>query len=202
MRRFIVGLLTGLLLTLAIVAVHQIALAQSAAQPAAPGTYYQTYRGLDFRSLDSNDVVYWATGTGGGVWFNSHARAGVSSYLEAHVDLPSGAQVTAVTFYVRACDATFKPKLYFGAYAPASNGYVDIIPQFAPPTGACAQTLTITQPVDPPLTIDNAAQVYVIGYTPGAYYMTDTYSNFVMELLVGARVTYQMPGAFLPYIQR
>lgn len=202
MRRMTIGVLTVVVLTLAIVAVHQIAQAQSAALPAGVGTYYKTYRGMDFQALDSNAEVYWASGTGGGVWVHNHGRLAVPSYLEVRVDLPSGAQVTEVTFYVRACDSLYKPGLYFGSYAPASNGYADIIPQFEPPTSGCAQTQTLVQTVDPPETIDNAARVYVVGYMTGSAYVTDTYDSFVKELLVGARVTYQLPGAFLPSVQR
>ena len=105
MRRMTIGVLTVVVLTLAIVAVHQIAQAQSAALPAGVGTYYKTYRGMDFQALDSNAEVYWASGTGGGVWVHNHGRLAVPSYLEVRVDLPSGVQVTEVTFYVRACDS-------------------------------------------------------------------------------------------------
>src|SRR4030095_7843823 len=78
-------------------------LGAGAASPAGGlGPYYKTFTGNDFDSFDSDDVVRFAALTGGGVWVKSRAPGGSGpSYLEVGVELPSGAQGSAVTFYVR-----------------------------------------------------------------------------------------------------
>lgn len=200
MRRILIGTLTVLLLTLTTAAVQQV----SFAQPSGVGTYYKTYTGTNFTPLHGTDTVRWASGTGGGVWVQSHPIAG-AMYLEVRLDLPSGAQVTEMTFYVRNCETgPDAPQLYAGAYAPATAGYTALVPEFAAPTGSCGVTQSLVQAIDPPVTVDNAQRVYVIGYKPNLYYpLQDNYdSNLVTTLLVGARVTYQMPGAFLPLVTR
>ena len=63
------------------------------------------------------------------------------------------------------------------------------------------QSLTLTSGL--PVTVDNTQNRYILGYRQGPQYQVDTYTPAVVaELLVGARVTYQTLGTFLPVIQR
>jgi hypothetical protein len=39
----------------------------------APGTFYKTFTGTDFHTLDGDDLLRFASGTGGGVWVKSRA---------------------------------------------------------------------------------------------------------------------------------
>jgi hypothetical protein len=170
---------------------------------ATPGTHYRTFTGTDFHWLDSNNVFRIAPSTGGGIWPYSES-AGSGNFLEVGVDLPDGATVTEITFYVRDCEMSSPNKPYFGAYSPASGGFSYYVAAFAPtPTVDCAQTQSVVKAVDPPITVDNSQKRYVIGYEVTLLYVTSTYDPmFVTQLLVGARVAYQAPGAFMPVVQR
>jgi hypothetical protein len=183
-----------------------LGVAFGAAAPAtlsAAGTYSKTLTGTDFHTVDSDTVVRFASGTGGGVWIHHIGFVTATYYLEAGVDLPEGAQVTEVTFYVRNCEPIGAPDVYFGYYTPATGGFAYIIPESVVPALGCGQTQTIIQTTGLPATVNNTQNRYVVGFHQGVPYQSDAYSpGSVGELLVGARVTYQVPGAFLPLIQR
>ena len=97
MNRLIVPALVSLAVLFALPSLSG-SLGVGAASPAGGlGPYYKTFTGNDFDSFDSDDVVRFATLTGGGVWVKSRAPGGSGpSYLEVGVELPSGAQVSAV----------------------------------------------------------------------------------------------------------
>jgi hypothetical protein len=182
--------------------VAHVATAGAPAQLATPGTHYRTFIGTDFHWLDSDNVFRLAPNTGGGIWpYSKGSTSG--QFLEVGVDLPDGATVTEITFYVRDCESLSPSTPYFGAYAPATGGFSYYVAAFVPPHGACDQTQSIVKAVNPPVTVDNSQQRYVIGYEVQVVYVTTTYDpNLVTQLLVGARVAYQAPGAFMPVVQR
>jgi hypothetical protein len=198
MRRLIIGMATVLALTLAIAAAREISFAQGS----GPGTYYKTYTGFDFKPIE-DDVIRLAPNTGGGVWLKSHQNAATYPYLEVRLDLPNGARVTEVRFYVRSCDPLALARVYFAAYQPALSGLTYILPESVTPTGACNTTLTYIQQVTGADLIDNSQSTYALGYRPLTEYANDQYDpNNVNAILVGARVTYQVAGVFLPTVQR
>jgi hypothetical protein len=178
--------------------------AQPAAEAATSLTYYQTVYGLDYHPLESDTVTRYANSTGGGVWID-YSNTPQFLYLESGIELPAGALVTAVDFYARSCElAAFnQPRVYFGAYNPASGVFAYYIPETIVGLAGCAQTQTLSLAVDPPVTVDNSQYRYVVGYYQSNTYTDDNYDpDNVKSLLTGARVTYQIPGVFLPSIQR
>ena len=211
MRRWLATTMTVLVVTLIMAAtfaheagawVAQNSAANAPAQPVSPGTHYLTFRGADFHPVNTNDQLLFAPNTGGGVWYHDSLQG--ESYAEAGLDLPDGATVTGVTFFVRDCeDATAINQVYFGAYRPSTGSFAYFVSPADPPQAAdCSQTVTVPYPVNPPATVDNSQQRYVLGYVPNVIYAGTIYNSSIKQLLVGARVAYQAPGAFLPSIKR
>ena len=203
MRRWTTVTVTALVVTLSLAVVAQVSTAGAHGQAATPGTHYITLAGTDFRGTDNRTILQFASNTGGGVYVEAFPTD--VGYVEDSVTLPDGASVTEVTFYMRNCesapiDTNF---LYFGAYTPSSGAFDYIIPEFNVPMGACNQTQAIVRPVNPAVTVDNSLRRYVVGVYPKISYVFAAYdTSNVKQLIVGARVAYSMPGAFLPVIQR
>ncbi len=164
--------------------------AASGGEPDGATTFRVMIGGVDFRARDSDNVIRFAENTGGGIWLQQARRSPV--FLEAPVDLPNGAQITRVTFFIRNCETITLPAsaLYFGAYRPAAGAFDYAVPEFVPPRGACDATQAVARTLSPAVTV-RATQRYVVGFRPAVTYLTDTYTpNGVNQVLVGAQVTY------------
>ena len=164
--------------------------ADSAARATAT-TFTRTYAGLDFRPLDVNVFPELASNTGGGIYplaigddINSLPD---KMYFEAQVDLPVGAKVTEVTFFV--CGPAGNAKFYFGVYKPNTLGFTAALPEASPPaTTQCpAGTAAFTR-TGSPIVTTAAGRVYHLGVQVLALgnFRTDN----PIWVLNGARVRY------------
>jgi hypothetical protein len=123
-------------------------------------------------------------------------------YLEAALDIPNGAQVQEVTFIYRDCDYRYL-KFYFGAYNPSSSSFEyytqgNLVQSTNGPS--CTTTTSMVVPLTSQPTITNGQKRYVLGVDPNGLFFTDTYDpTFVTNLLIGARVGYTIPAAYIPY---
>jgi hypothetical protein len=160
-----------------------------AASPAAVGpTYYRTYSGIEFMPTTSN-LTYSALGTGR----YALAIPGCCFSLRRPLDLPNGAQMTAITLYAIDNDVTYDIVLQLYRIAPSAGGSQAELDSLAT-IGANASSQTVTSTGSPITTIDNSLYAYSLRYAP-----VITGQD---HLLVGVRVEYTVPTAFLPFVSR
>jgi hypothetical protein len=161
----------------------------SAASPAATGpTYYRNYSGVEFTSSDSN-LTY--TDSGSSVYalaipFGGHA-------LKRPLELPNGAQITAITLYCIDNDADHNIGLLLYRADPSAGGGQSQLAGLTS-TGASASLQTVVSTGTPVATIDNSRYAYSLLWKP-----TITGEN---HRLVGVRVEYTVPTAYLPFVSK
>lgn len=163
----------------------------AAAKAAKKTTYTRTYLGLDFRPLDTNVFPELATNTGGGI-YPLALGANIDSlpdqmYFEARVDLPVGAKVTEVTYFV--CGPAGNARFYFGAYRPGAGSFTAVLPERNPPTTTtCPAGSTAFTRTGKPIVTAQAGRAYHLGVHILAIgnFRTDT----PIWVLNGARVRY------------
>jgi hypothetical protein len=140
--------------------------ADVAAQTATTTTYTRTYLGLDFRPLDAVVFPELASNSGGGIYpiaiGNNINNLPDQMYFEARVDLPVGAKVTEVTFFV--CGPSGNAKFYFGAYRPNTRTFTAALPEANPPvsTQCPAGTRAFTR-TGSPIVTTTAGFAYHLG---------------------------------------
>jgi hypothetical protein len=129
-------------------------------------TYTRTYLGLDFMPLDAVVFPELASNTGGRIYpiaigDNIYNRPD-NMYFEARVDLPVGAKVTEVTFFV--CGPSGSAKFYFAAYQPQTRTFTAVLPEaFAPVSTQCpAGTRAFTR-TGSPIVTTTAGFAYHLG---------------------------------------
>ena len=154
--------------------------------PTVPGTYYRTFSGTAFQPTAS--AMTFAP-IGGAVYVTAIPPGGYSLSLD--INLPHGATITEVVFFVVDNDAT-NFNLSLRSFNPETNDF--IILESAASTGALADLQSIILPVDPPVVFDNTTLSYRLRVAPGVASSA--------HLLRGARVGYTVPTNFLPLIER
>jgi hypothetical protein len=165
--------------------------ADGAAQAAITTTHTRTYLGLDFRPLDAMVFPELASNTGGGIYpiamGNDINNLPDQMYFEARVDLPVGARVTEVTFFV--CGPAGNGKFYFGGYQPGTRTFTAALPEASPPvsTQCPAGTRAFTRKGNPIVTT-RAQRAYHLGVHIFAIGNFRTASP--IWVLNGARVRY------------
>jgi hypothetical protein len=151
-----------------------------------PGTFYRTFSGTRFQST-SSALTYSASG--GAVYATALPPGGFSFSME--FDLPAGATITEVVFFVVDNHAT-DMSLGLRSYNPETNAFITL--ESLTSSGASSTLQTIVIPVDPPVQVDNTTTSYRLRVAPGVASSA--------HLLRGARIGYTIPQSFLPLIAR
>jgi len=154
-------------------------------------TYTRTYLGLDFQPLDANVFPELASNTGGGIYplaigdnINSLPD---QMYFEARVDLPVGAKVTEVTFFV--CGPSGNAKFYFASYQPSTRTFTAALPEaFAPTTTTCPAGSKAFTRTGAPIVTTAVGRAYHLGVHILA--IGNFRSSTPIWVLNGARVRY------------
>lgn len=150
------------------------------------GTLYRTFSGTRFQPTSSS-MTY--SPIGGAVYATALPAGGYSFSLD--FDLPPGATITEVVFFVVDNDAT-DMSLSLRSYNPETNSFVAL--ESGSSSGASSALQTIVIPVDPPVQVDNATTSYRLRVAPGIASSS--------HQLRGARVGYTIPTAFLPVVTK
>ncbi len=152
----------------------------------AAATSYRTYAGGSFQPTIS--TLEYAP-SGGAIYATVLAGGGYSFIME--LDLPNGAQVSQVDFYVIDNDATnLSVGLY--SYNPVTSSYVVL--KTVSSTGVSATVQTLSLVFNPVVTIDNATLSYRLRFEPGVASSA--------HLLRGARVSYTVSSVYLPAVSK
>jgi hypothetical protein len=173
----------GLLLTVD----DQPPMVEILAAPTTPGTYYRTFAGTRFQSL-SSELTYAAIG---GAMYATNIPAGGFSFT-VDFDLPRGAEITEVVFFVRDNHDPNNMNLSLRSYNPATDQVFTLAS--AVTSGANPAIQTIVIPVDPPVKVNPTITAYRLRVAPTI--------GSSAHLLYGARVGYTIPTAYLPLITR
>lgn len=156
-----------------------------AAVPTTPGTTYKTFSGMAFSPTNSS-LTYSAQG--GAVYATALPPGGYSFSLE--LDLPQGATITEVVFFVVDNDATYDMSLGLWLYNPETNAFTSL--ESTASTGASTLLQTIVMPVSPPIQVDNTTTSYRLRVAPGVASSA--------HLLRGARIGYIVSQVYLPSV--
>jgi len=152
-----------------------------------PGTFYRTFSGSRFQPT-SSALTYAALG--GAIYATALPPGGYSFSLD--FDLPFGATITEVVFFVIDNDSTSNIDLGLRSYDPQADTFSSL--ESAASSGNSPQLQVIVIPVDPPVQVDNTTTSYRLRVAPGVASSA--------HLLRGARIGYTIPMSFLPLITR
>jgi hypothetical protein len=156
------------------------------AVPITPGTFYQTFSGTSFQPTSSS-LTYAASG--GAIYTTALPPGGFSLSLE--LELPTGATITELVFFVVDNDAT-DMNMSLRSYNPETDAFITL--ESALSSGASTALQIIDVPIDPDILVDNTTTSYRLRVAPGVG------SN--AHLLRGARIGYTMGVTVLPMIIR
>lgn len=156
-----------------------------AAVPTTPGTTYKTFSGGAFSPTNSS-LTYSAQG--GAVYATALPPGGFSFSLE--LDLPQGAKITEVVFFVVDNDTASNMDLGLRSYNPETNSFSAL--ETASSSGASTSLQTIVVPVDPPVQVDNTTTSYRLRVAPRVASSA--------HLLRGARIGYIVSQVYLPSV--
>jgi hypothetical protein len=126
---------------------------------------------------------------GGAVYATALPAGGYSFSLD--FDLPPGATITEVVFFVVDNDAT-DMSLSLRSYNPETDSFTILESGASSGASSALQTIVIT--VDPPVQVDITTTSYRLRVAPGV-----ASSN---HLLRGARVGYTIPTTYLPLVTK
>lgn len=149
---------------------------------------YKFVSGNEFLPFDST-LTYHFFGSG------IYAIANPGNYpFRAPIDLPHGAQVTRIDYYV--IDNSDSASLTAGyTYAePATTPLVFVFEITTEGLTTNSSIKTLSQVGAPLFTVDTSRRVYGLSYQPSAAGMT--------LMMVGARIEYTFPTSYLPVINR
>lgn len=152
----------------------------------APATSYRTFSGTRFQPT-SSALTYSASG--GAVYATALPAGGFSFSLD--FDLPHGATITEVVFFVIDNDAA-NIGLSLRSYNPQTDVFTTL--ESATSSGASTTLQTIVIPVDPPVQVDNTTTTYRLRFFPGI--------ASSRHLLRGARIGYTVSQSFLPLVTK
>ncbi len=159
--------------------------------PNAATVYYKTYSGNDFTARSS--LVEFDYQSGGAIYATKLVGgASDKDSFVARLDLPNGARIVEVIFYV--VDNTASNFIVaVTSYAPATKGFTNLLFD-TPNLPANTSVQAITKAGNPITTVDNRNFNYVLRIQPQV-----TGTN---HQIVGARVGYTVPTAYLPILLR
>ncbi len=143
---------------------------------------YKNYAGLSFTPISSE----MGFSTFGPMLYATNTTPSGTVFV-APLDLPQGAQVYSVDYYVIDASTTSRIDCMMGSYNPEIDGWSTFAGTSTTAEGASdsIQTLTFTYTTNPFETIDNAAKFY--------YLRVDLDEPLNLKL-VGARVGYALPA--------
>jgi hypothetical protein len=154
--------------------------------PTTPGTLYKTYSGTCFTPHGTESAASQYAG-GGGIYRTSTSG---SSEFDCLLELPQGARVTEVIYYVRDNSAN-TINLWFATYRPDIGAYANITSTDT--TGVNSSAIVQRGFSGSSLTvIDNTAFQYLLEVG-----LNETTSN---HTIYGARVGYVASTTFLPQV--
>jgi hypothetical protein len=152
--------------------------------PTTPGTAYKTYSGTCFTPHGTENGATNYAG-GGGVY-----RVSGSNEYDCLLELPQGARVTEIVFYVRD-DATSTIDLWFSIYQPDSGSFANVTGTNT--SGADSSAIIQRKLSGSPITtIDNTRYQYILEVV-----LRETTNQHV---IFGARVGYRMTSV-LPVVE-
>jgi hypothetical protein len=147
-------------------------------------TTYRTFSGTRFQPTAST-LTYNASG--GAVYATALPAGGYSFSLD--FDLPTGATITEVAFFVIDNDAT-NWSLSLRSYNPEADSF--LILESGVSSGASTNLQSIVLAVDPPVQVDNTTTSYRLRVAPGVASSS--------HLLRGARIGYTVSTTHLPVV--
>ncbi len=153
-------------------------------------TYYSTYGAYEFLPNDS-DLSYEFFGTALYAW----DMPLMGMYFFLPVELPNGAQVTQIQFYVidNSISEYITMEFYRAEPSAGNTGqWLGSVTSFGLLTTSLVQTIGING--SPITTIDNSKYSYYLRYPPAL--------EGAAHMITGARIEYQMPTTYLPAISR
>jgi hypothetical protein len=163
------------------------------AQPSNPQAvsgplYAKTYGGFEFRPTTS-DMGY--NSVGNAIYATTLV---LNKSFRLPINLPTGAQVITVTFFLVDDDPVNDMNLAVISYTADSTSATSITNTTTAgmPVSTSVQSLSFAS--SPIFTVDNASSGYALRYGP---IITGT-----LHELVGARVYFTLPISFLPVVQR
>lgn len=157
------------------------------ALPTTPGTTYRTYSGGEF-FVTSSSLTF--NSLGGAVYATSLPPGGFSFSKE--LDLPQGAKITEVVFFVIDNDGTTNMDLSLRSYNPETNSFNTLASGSSSGASASLQIITLT--LTTPVIVDNTTTSYRLRVEP--------FVASSAHLLRGARVGYIVSQVFLPSIAK
>lgn len=152
--------------------------------PTTPGTLYRTFSGTRFQPTAS--AMTYAP-IGGEIYATALPPGGYSFSVD--FDLPPGATITEVVFFVVDNDAT-DMAVSLRSYNPETDSFVVL--ESGASSGASTALQIITLTVNPTIQVDPVTTSYRLRVAPGV-----ASSN---HLLRGARIGYTVPASYLPFI--
>jgi hypothetical protein len=159
------------------------------APAAADATLSRTYAANEFRPNHS-DLTFAPSGP---AMYATSLPIGDNSF-RCPLDLPQGAQLKRITFYVVDNSATRDLLLLLYQVEPSALAQTEIasVTTNGLPTSPAVQSVVISG--TPLATIDNARYAYALRYRPIIVGSA--------HLLVGATVEYSLPSGFLPFVNK
>ena len=151
--------------------------------------YYRTYGAYEFHPVHS-DLTYAPSGAG--LYALSIPGGAVS--FKAPVDLPNGAQVNSISFYVIDNSASNMTLQLYRVEPAASMGQSQIASVSTSGLAISTTVRTVTITGTPIVTIDNLRYVYMLRYQPVI--------SGTNHMLVGAQIEFSLPTNYLPVITR
>jgi len=172
----------------------------SATTPAVTTSFTVTISGTEMHSSDARVAPQQVAHSGGGVTpsYEDGATPTTNVTFEAGVDLPKGANVTAVSFTVTPGNRTgcLGEKLSFGSYVPQNATTTTNVSFTTPGHNAPCVRGTFTKTGNPIATVVNGRR-YVIQWQPQ---VTVSYpgSSFSSGIFHGATVNYTCTSPCVP----
>lgn len=124
----------------------------------SPGTTYQTYSGVEFQPRTS--ALTYANAGGGALAVVATASA--SSLFTLKVELPQGATLTQVIWYVTDDNASASASMYTSRYLPSDDALTDVTSSFTSFAGASPTRQAITATPASAVVVDNTAATYLL----------------------------------------
>lgn len=148
-----------------------------AAPAATPGTRYKTFSGVEFQPRTS--VLTYSNAGAGALGVVATANAG--SLFTLRVDLPQGATLTEVVWYIRDNNASSSASMYTSRFLPSDDALTDVTASFTTTAGASTAIQAIVATPASVVVVDNSVATYLLQVSLGST------SNMT---LFGARVGY------------
>lgn len=118
-----------------------------------PGTHYKTYSGVEFQPRTSA-LTYSNAGSGA---LAVVATASASSLFTLPMDLPQGATVNQVIWYITDNNSSASASMYTSRFVPSNDALVDVTSSFTSFAGASTAIQAIVATPGSAVVVDNSA---------------------------------------------